>query len=79
MKPVWHIDGNDVIGLQGISTEFVRVVNCLLACQTAGSVPYAAVHLNVKDTEPDGGVGATVELHLTEDPNGKTWSTRSRI
>ncbi len=70
MKPVWHIDGNDVIGLQGRSPDFVRVVNSLLAQQAAGAIPDGAVHLNVKDTEPDGGVDAAVDLPVPGDPTG---------
>ena len=70
MKPVWHIDGNDVVGLQGRSPDFVRVVNGLLARQAVGAVPDGAVHLNVKDTEPDGGVDAAVDLPVPGDPTG---------
>lgn len=70
MKPVWHIDGNDVIGLQGKSHDFVRIVNGLLARQAEGAVPGAAVHLNVKDTEPDGGVDAAVDQGIPGDPTG---------
>jgi hypothetical protein len=70
MKPVWHIDGNDVVGLQGRSSDFVRIVNGLLARQAMGVVSDAAVHLNVKDTEPDGGVDATIDQPVPSDPTG---------
>ncbi len=70
MKPVWHIDGSDIIGLQGRSRDFVRIINGLLASQAAGAIPDAAVRLNVKDTEPDGGVDAAVDRPVVGDPTG---------
>lgn len=71
MKPIWQLDGNDVIGLQGDSPGFVRVVNALLAMQGQNSrVLDANVRLNVKDTEPDGGVDAAIDQLVPDDPTG---------
>ncbi len=61
MKPIWHIDGHDVIALQGDSPAFVRFMNALLASHAqAGGVPKNEVRLNVKDNEADGGVDAAI-------------------
>lgn len=70
MKPIWEIDGNDLMAFQGRSPDFVRIVNGLLASQAAGAIPIAAVRLNVKDTEPDGGVDAVVDRPMPGDPTG---------
>lgn len=62
MRPYWQIDGEDLYPLQGTSPGFVRFLNALLRHQAIfGGVPDAAIHLNQKDNEPDGGVDAAIE------------------
>ena len=61
MKPIWHIDGNDVIRLQGDSPAFVRFMNALLASHAqVGGVPGKDVRLTIKDNAGDGGVDAAI-------------------
>ncbi len=74
MKPIWQLDGDDVIRLQSNSTEFVRFVNALLAVQArAGGLQDAHIRLNQKDTEPDGGVDAAIDraVPIQPDPTGR--------
>jgi hypothetical protein len=62
MRPYWQIDGEDIYQFQGNSPGFVRFLNALLRHQALfGGVPEAAIHLNQKDNEPDGGVDAAIE------------------
>ena len=72
MKPYWRIDGSDIDSFQGDSPGFVRLLNALLAHQAAaGGVPQTAVHLNLKDNEPDGGVDAVIDSAIPRDPTGR--------
>ena len=74
MKPVWEIDGADVLRFQGDSPGFVRLLNSLLASQAHDAgLPDASVRLNQKDTEGDGGVDAVVDqaIPASRDPTGR--------
>ncbi|OWK38337.1 hypothetical protein FRUB_07457 [Fimbriiglobus ruber] len=72
MKPVWLLDGDDVIRFQSDSAGFVRFVNNLLAAQArAVSLQDRHLHLNQKDTEADGGVDAVIDCAVPGDPTGR--------
>src|SRR5262249_25064826 len=73
MKPIWQIDSNDVIGLQGREVDFAQLVNDLLAQQvSAGRLPTGVLQLNLKTRAPDGGIDAAVSRAIPAelDPEG---------
>ncbi|MEN9667026.1 MAG: hypothetical protein RLZZ326_3389 [Planctomycetota bacterium] len=70
MTPLWHVTGDDIIRLQGFSKDFVELMNSLISAHTRGVLPITAVDLNVKVTEPDGGVDAAVHAAIPNDPTG---------
>jgi hypothetical protein len=77
VKPYWRIDGEDIYQLQGNSSGFVRFLNALLRHQAIfGGVPEAAIHLNQKDNEPDGGVDAVIDQPI---PPGRDPTARFRV
>jgi hypothetical protein len=73
MKPIWQIDSNDVIGLQGRDVDFAQFVNDLLAQQvSAGRLPTGVLQLTLKTRAPDGGIDAAVSQAIPSelDPEG---------
>jgi hypothetical protein len=62
MKPIWQIDSQDVIGLQGQDREFAQFVNDLLSEQVrAGELQLVILRQNLNTHAPDGGVDAAVD------------------
>ncbi len=73
MRSVWHVDGAEVCSLQGLSADFVRLMNALITAQgRAGGLQDVAIKLNQADTVADGGVDAAVSDSITasQDPTG---------